>query len=85
MMRISELVEPGQPVRLRLEGRLVGPWVDELQRTCESLVERGDQVSLDLSGVSFADPDGIALVRALRRDRVAIVNCTPFLALQIEE
>ena len=48
---------------LVLEGRLAGPWVDELDR-CWSKVagSRQSPVVVDLSGVTFIDPDAKALL-----------------------
>jgi hypothetical protein len=33
--------------------------------------------------VSFADAEGIALLRSLLRDNVTLVNPSPFLAIQV--
>ena len=84
MLRISEQ-EGSAEVRLRLEGRLVGTWADELRRTCASFQARGRRLSPDLSGVTFADTAGVALLRELARGEATIADCTPFLALQMEE
>lgn len=83
MLRISVVESPGQQATLRLEGRLIGPWVGELRRTCEAVLGQGGGVTLDLSEVSFIDDDGIALFRALRGRRIAVVNCSPFVAEQL--
>lgn len=85
MLRITQLPEADGSTRLRLEGRLVGAAVGELARVCDELETRGAAVRLDLAGVSFADREGVALVRALVRGSAALEACTPFLALQIEE
>ena len=62
-----------------------GTWADELRRTCASFQARGRRLSLDLSGVTFADTAGVALLRELARGEATIADCTPFLALQMEE
>jgi hypothetical protein len=38
---------------------------------------------LDLADVSFADAEGIALLKGLMRDNVTLLNPSPFLALQV--
>jgi hypothetical protein len=38
---------------------------------------------LDLADLSFADAEGIALLRSLRRDNVNLLNSSPYLALQV--
>jgi hypothetical protein len=83
VLRISTSEVPDQGVTLQLEGRLVGPWVAELRRICDGVLGDGGRLTLDLLAVSFVDKDGIALVDALRDRRVAVVNCSPFVAEQL--
>ncbi len=90
MLRItSELDADGRTVRLRLEGRLTGPWVDELRRVCAAVVPAsgGGRSSfvLDLAEVSFVDVAGMALVRALAREGVFFANPSAFVAEQLKE
>lgn len=40
---------------------------------------------LDLSGVSFIDHDGVGLLRGLKRKNVELRDCSPFVALRLEE
>jgi len=44
----------------RLEGRIVGPWAEEVEKVWDSLKERrqGKTCLVDLSGVSFVDEAG---------------------------
>lgn len=67
---------------LRLEGRVIGPWVDELRRACEPL--GGRALTLDLAGVSFVDRRGVELLRTLGAGDVAIIRCSPFVAEQLK-
>jgi ABC-type transporter Mla MlaB component len=55
-----------------------------LQRTCEAQLKKGVRVAIDLKNVSFADRDGIALLRSLKDRRVEILNALPFIAEQIQ-
>jgi ABC-type transporter Mla MlaB component len=49
--------------RLVLEGRLAGPWVEELERYWKTMREaKPHQVLVDLSGVTFIAPEGKALL-----------------------
>jgi hypothetical protein len=41
-------------------------------------------VILDLTGVSFADQDGVQLLRKLEQRQVTIINCSPFLREQMK-
>jgi len=75
---------PGRPsLRLRLEGQLRGPWVGELARVVDDALAQGRVPRLDLAGVSFLDPQGVALLRSLRSREVPLENCSPFTAEQL--
>lgn len=85
MLRISADELPGALVSLRLDGEVTGQWVKLLERTCEAQVNKGARVTIDLRNVSFADRDGIALLRSLRDRRVEILNALPFIGEQIRD
>jgi ABC-type transporter Mla MlaB component len=83
MLRIT-LTEPtAQPATLRLEGQLIGPWVGELRRACREILDGGRSLALDLADVSFLDGEGIELLQTLETQRVAVRNCSPFVAVQL--
>jgi anti-anti-sigma regulatory factor len=52
---------------LKVEGRLVGPWAMELEKTWQDLWASAKQKSLrlDLRGVSFVDSDGARILREI--------------------
>jgi len=85
MLKIAIIETSGQAVTLRLEGRVIGPWVEELRRSCEGALGRGGRLTLDLAHVSFIDRHGIALFQDLGDRRVALRNCSPFVAEQLRE
>jgi hypothetical protein len=60
---------------LRLEGRLAGPWVDELARTWGELrAERyGGSFRVDLDGVTFVSQSGKSLLRRIHREGARFV------------
>ncbi len=68
---------------LQLEGQVVGPWVEELRRSCETVLSTGAKLILDLSEVSFLDRDGVDLVRSLTNRNVALLNCSRFVVEQL--
>ena len=84
MLKISQAGKAGQKFTLKLEGRIVGPWVGELRLICESLLSNGRAMKLDLSDVSYADAEGVELLANLRSRGVAAENCSPFLAEQLK-
>lgn len=54
---------------MRLEGKLIGPWVEELRRAWQSLPQSRVRkaLSLDLRGVIFVDAEGKKLLREIYR------------------
>ena len=54
---------------MKLEGKVVGPWVKECQRTWHAIrPELGSKkLRLDLNGVTFVDDRGTALLRQIHR------------------
>src|SRR5438067_5726927 len=65
MLRITVLDNPG-PLTFRLEGRLAGPWVRELEACWQgTLVNQPRSVHrFDLTGVTFVDTAGKAFLAA---------------------
>ena len=82
MLRI-DTIEDGGTAIMRLEGRMIGAWVEEVRRSCRDELGRGAAVTLDLSAVSFVDADGVVLLRELASRHVALANSTPFVAAQL--
>jgi anti-anti-sigma factor len=87
MLRISRDAFGDDVARLRLEGQVTGPWVEELRGACSQATNgtRGMAgLVLDLSGVSFIDSEGVGLFRDLAALGVTCVNCSPFAAEQLK-
>jgi ABC-type transporter Mla MlaB component len=86
MLRITIVESSKIAVTLRIEGRITGPWVEELRTACTVHTFPDDvQLSVDLADISFADAAGIALLRELRTRGVGLIRATPFLAEQLKE
>lgn len=84
MLKITVVETSDSSVRLRVEGRLTGPSIEELRESCElHALADGMRLTLDLGDVSFADAGGIKLLKHLRSRKVAILNLAPYLALQL--
>ena len=64
---------------LKLEGKLLGPWVDELRRTCEELQTSPSGLRLNLAGVTFSDPAGIELLGDLIQRGATLDACSGFI------
>ena len=65
MLRIT--VEDGSRPSIRLEGKLSGPWVGELERTWKKFTahEASGTITVDLSEVTFIDSAGKKLLSTL--------------------
>lgn len=62
---------------LVVEGRIAGPWVDELSR---ALLEAPPARTIDVSGVGYVDAAGARLLRGLASRGIAIEGSSAFIA-----
>jgi hypothetical protein len=86
MLRITVVESSKIAVTLRVEGRITGPWVEELRTACNLHTFSDEvQLSLELADISFTDAAGIALLRELRTRGVGLIRTTPFLAEQLKD
>jgi ABC-type transporter Mla MlaB component len=83
VLKITTTEGAGERIALQLDGQVSGRWLELLQATCEAQLKKSTQVSIDLKNVSFADRDGVALLRSLQDRHVEILNAEPFIAEQI--
>jgi hypothetical protein len=65
---------------LKVEGKLLGPWIGELESACRESNFDPDRVLLDLARVTFVDAEGARLLKGLIRDGAQVVACTGFVA-----
>lgn len=84
MLRIVEEQATDSSITLRLDGRLVSRWVEVLRSSCEQAFQHGSRLRLDLAGVSFADREGLNLLRQLQAQQVSVINCPPLLREQLK-
>lgn len=84
MLKISQAGPVNRAVVLRLEGRVVGPWVSELKNSCEEVLTEGRLLHLHLADVEFMDTQGVALLSTLRARGVVLLECPPFAAEQLK-
>ena len=83
MLRIASVDTPGSRTTLTLEGRVIGPWVDELRHTCQRILVTGGELTLDLHEVAFVARDGLDLLNSLVDRGVTLVNCPAFVREQL--
>ena len=84
MLKIDSVTTGSGTATLSLEGRLIGPWVEELRLTCLGELGAGTDLTLDLAGVAFLDRAGIELLRTLADRHTRLCNCSPFVAEQLK-
>ncbi len=80
MLRITCVTGRDSAPTLRLEGKLLGPWVAELGRVCDELPCTAGRLSLDLSAVTFVDGPGVALLRDLLGRGATLAACSGLVA-----
>jgi len=84
MLKISQSGRNKQATTLKLEGRMVGPWVGEARETCEKLLHEGRVLKLNLAEVSFADQDGVKFLQNLISRGVKLAGCSLFVEEQLK-
>ncbi len=70
------LSNDGQTVHLKVEGRVVGDWVPELDQVCGSCLSQKKKVVLDFTEVTFMDRRGLNVLKGLLRERVQITGAS---------
>ena len=85
MLKISIINDSDQAIELQLEGKLVGPWVEELRKLSDEALSLQKNVSLDLERVWFVDSRGVTLLRDLAKRQVSEINCSQFVSQQLKE
>jgi len=83
MLKISQAESADSSVTLRLEGRIVGPWVAELRQSCEANLRAGRSLRLHLADVEFMDADAVTFLASLPSRDVALIECPLFATEQL--
>lgn len=88
MLKIT-IQETSDSARFILEGRLVGPWVKELDHAWQRIRHSGkDPLSMDLTGVTFIEDDAKALLRRMWREGAVLIGggcCTGHIVEEITQ
>ena len=80
MLRITHTHGHDSVLTLHLEGKLLGPWVTELARSCNGQPCPPNRLRLDLSAVTFVDGPGVALLRDLLARGATLAACSGLVA-----
>jgi anti-anti-sigma regulatory factor len=84
MLKITEVNQTKDEMTLKLEGRVVGPWVQAIRESCDQALLKSNRLMVDMSEVSFIERDAISLFRELQSRNVVFINCSPFLSEQLK-
>lgn len=76
MLRITQVSEDSDQVCLKVEGRVIGDWVDELDRTCGSCLSQSRQITLDMSDVTYIDRQGVETLKRILGKNVRLTGAT---------
>ena len=76
MLRIT--ITTTDKVALKLEGRLVGPWVEELRNAVWRTNESRARLEIDVEDLTFADDDGEKALSWLHRMGARFQGRSPF-------
>jgi len=84
MMRISRITtSDGQ--HLRVEGRLTHDTAEELRMACTGALGDHESLHLDVSGLQFVDPAGLALLHGLEQTGTRLTGGSGFLTELLRE
>ena len=84
MLRITRQRRTDGTTSLVLEGRILGPWVAELEHHCAAVRASGSKLDLDLAGVRFLGAEAVELLRSLIDGGVRAHGPSPFVRAQLE-
>jgi len=80
MLRITVVESSANAVTLRVEGRIAGPWLEELRKTCDARrVNNSVHLQLELEDAGFVDAAGVAYLKELQAQGVGLNHISPFL------
>jgi anti-anti-sigma regulatory factor len=82
MLKITRSAE--SDLALKLEGKLVGLWIDELKSACGESLSTPERVYLDLRDVTFIDAAGARFLTGLIRDGAKVIACSGFVAEMLD-
>jgi|CXWL01.1.fsa_nt_gi anti-anti-sigma regulatory factor len=76
MLRITQVREDGDTIHLKVEGRVIGDGVSELDRTCEDSLSRNQRIILDMSDVTYIDRQGVDALKRILGNNVQLTDAT---------
>ena len=79
MLRITENLENGDVIRLRLDGSLTTESYAELDKAFSRYHQGKPPMIILISGVSFMNDEPAAKLARIKGETLRIINCSPFI------
>ena len=80
MVRLTQIEGKHGTQIIKLEGKLLDLWVDEVRQACPAGTEPSSRIKLDLSALIFVDAAGERLLRDLIAQGIEVVACSGYVA-----
>jgi ABC-type transporter Mla MlaB component len=80
MLRITRIDSRDSEQTLKLEGKLLEPWIPEVLNVCTASNGRSGRTNLDLSGLTYVDQAGAKLLKDLMLRGIAVSACSGIVA-----
>ena len=80
MLRLTRIASTHRTQTIKIEGKLLGPWVDEVSKSCGADTDPSRRINLDLSALAFVDAAGERLLRDLIARGIEVVACSSYVA-----
>lgn len=80
MLRITRLPSDDATTLLKLEGKLLEPWIEELLASVHHAKSHSTSLKLDLSSLNFVDSAGARTLTKLLRQGAGLTACSGYLA-----
>lgn len=85
MLRITQTINNGSVVKLRLDGTITLESFAEIDSACAQYRSEADlTLVLDMAGVTFMQTEPAQKLAQLKRDNLRIINCSPFIAALLQ-
>ena len=85
MLRITENLDNGTAVRVRLDGNISVESYADLEKVFERYNDcAGRTIILDMAGVDYMNDEAARKLARLQGDRLRVINCSPFIATLLQ-
>ncbi|HBH80867.1 MAG TPA: hypothetical protein DDY39_13665 [Nitrospira sp.] len=76
MLRITQVSEDSDQVYLKVEGRVIGDGISELDRICANCLSENRRIILDMSEVTYIDRQGVDALKRILKNNAQLTGAT---------